>query len=83
MLPVEQAPMQLPMHVQWPMLVGFDLGAWFTAALLMLSAAGLFFAAGKRIGVRAPLHHWRPFKQILAACLSVAGSFWLLAQLPI
>jgi hypothetical protein len=81
-LPVEQAPMQLPTHVQWPMLVGFDLGAWVTAALLMV-AAGLFFAAGERTWVRAPLHHWRPFKQILAACLSAAGSYWLLAQLPI
>ena len=78
-LPSMQAAMQLPKAVQLPMLVGFDLGAWLGAALLMLLGIG---AWGVLRG-RPRLLPARPLTEVVAACLAAAGSFWLLTRLQI
>jgi hypothetical protein len=78
-LPSMQAVMQLPKKVQLPMLVGFDFGAWLTAAVLMvLFAAALLALRGKQL-VR---ERW-PLNEVAAACLGAVGSFWLLTRLQI
>jgi hypothetical protein len=76
-LPSMQALMQLPKNVQLPMLIGFDVGAWLAAAIVLLLLAGVFLALRGR---RLALARW-PLNEVAALCLGAVGSFWLLTRL--